>query len=65
MRAGRAANSHHFGPATTFFSAAGRPVLPLSFSFRQDRGHLLMIDATHLKAHRTASGLKKGAMSQG
>ena len=25
----------------------------------------LMIDATHLKAHRTASSLKKGAMSQG
>ena len=26
---------------------------------------ILMIDATHLKAHRTASSLKKGAMSQG
>jgi len=26
---------------------------------------VLMIDATHLKAHRTASSLKKGAMSQG
>jgi transposase len=26
---------------------------------------VLMIDATHLKAHRTASSLKKGATSQG
>jgi len=26
---------------------------------------VLMIDAIHLKAHRTASSLKKGAMSQG
>ena len=26
---------------------------------------VLMIDATHLKAHRTASSLKKGAKSQG
>lgn len=26
---------------------------------------ILMIDATHLKAHRTASSLKKGAVSQG
>jgi putative transposase len=30
-----------------------------------DTGNVLMIDATHLKAHRTASSLKKGAMSQG
>lgn len=29
-----------------------------------DGGNVLMIDATHLKAHRTASSLKKGAMSQ-
>lgn len=28
-------------------------------------GNVLMIDATHLKAHRTASSLKKGVMSQG
>ena len=28
-------------------------------------GGVLMIDATHLKAHRTASSLKKGATSQG
>ena len=27
--------------------------------------NVLMIDATHLKAHRTASSLKKGATSQG
>jgi transposase len=27
-------------------------------------GDVLMIDATHLKAHRTASSLKKGAMNQ-
>jgi hypothetical protein len=32
----------------------------------QDKaGNVLMIDATHLKAHRTASSLKKGATSQG
>jgi transposase len=30
-----------------------------------ERREVLMIDATHLKAHRTASSLKKGAMSQG
>lgn len=30
-----------------------------------ESGGILMIDATHLKAHRTASSLKKGAMSQG
>ena len=28
-------------------------------------GNVLMIDATHLKAHRTASSLKQGATSQG
>ena len=28
-------------------------------------GNVLMIDATHLKAHRTASSLKKGVKSQG
>ncbi len=28
-------------------------------------GDVLMIDATHLKTHRTASSLKKGATSQG
>lgn len=28
-----------------------------------DNGDVLMIDATHLKAHRTASSLKKGTMS--
>ena len=28
-------------------------------------GNVLMIDATHLKAHRTASSLKKGVQSQG
>ena len=30
-----------------------------------EAGNVLMIDATHLKAHRTASSLKKGATSQG
>ena len=39
MRAGRSANPHHFGPASPFFSAVDRPVLPLSFSCCQDRGH--------------------------
>ena len=39
MRAGRCANPHHFGPASPFFSAVDRPVLPLSFSCCQDRGH--------------------------
>jgi hypothetical protein len=35
----RAAKPHHPRPAATFFSAAGRPVLPLSFSLGLDRGH--------------------------
>jgi hypothetical protein len=39
MRAGRAAKSHHPRPGSPFFSAVDRPVLPLSFSFCQDRGH--------------------------
>ena len=34
-----AAKPHHPRPAATFFSAAGRPVLPLSFSLVLDRGH--------------------------
>lgn len=33
------ANPQHPGPAATFFSASGRLVLPLSFSFGLDRGH--------------------------
>ena len=32
---------------------------------QDEAGNVLMIDATHLKAHRTASSLKKGAASQG
>lgn len=32
---------------------------------QDEAGNVLMIDATHLKAHRTASSLKKGATSQG
>ena len=32
-------NPQHPGPAATFFSAADKPVLPLSFSFGLDRGH--------------------------
>ena len=39
MRAGRAANSHHPLPGSPFFSSEDRPVLPLLFSFCQDRGH--------------------------
>ena len=31
---------------------------------QNDAGNVLMIDATHLKAHRTASSLKKGETSQ-
>jgi hypothetical protein len=34
-----AAKPHHPRPAATFFSAAGRPVLPLSFNLGLDRGH--------------------------
>jgi hypothetical protein len=32
---------------------------------QDEAGNVLMIDATHLKAHRKASSLKKGATSQG
>ena len=32
---------------------------------QDEAGNVLMIDATHLKAHRTASSLKKGARNQG
>ena len=32
---------------------------------QDEAGNVLMIDATHLKAHRTASSLKKGASSLG
>ena len=32
---------------------------------QDEAGNVLMIDATHLKAHRTASSLKKGATSRG
>jgi len=32
---------------------------------QDEAGNVLMIDATHLKAHHTASSLKKGATSQG
>ena len=32
-------NPQHPGPAATFFSASGRLVLPLSFSFGLNRGH--------------------------
>ncbi|EFO28671.1 transposase, IS4 family protein [Roseibium sp. TrichSKD4] len=32
---------------------------------QNDAGNILMIDATHRKAHRTASSLKKGATNQG
>ena len=32
---------------------------------QNDAGNVLMIDATHLNAHGTASSLKKGAMSHG
>ena len=37
--ADQAANPLHPGLAATFFSAADRPVLPLSFSLVQERGH--------------------------
>ena len=40
MRADRAENSHHSGPAAPFISAVDRPILSLSFSFCQDRGHV-------------------------
>ena len=32
---------------------------------QDEAGNVLMIDATHLKAHRTASSLKQRATSQG
>ena len=37
--ANRPVNPQHPGPAAVFFSASGRLVLPLSFSFGLDRGH--------------------------
>ena len=35
----RPVNPQHIGPAAVFFSSAGRPILPFSFSLGLDHGH--------------------------
>ncbi len=62
-----------YGPQKTLYNRFRRwsenGIFERIFSELADPGvetsGILMIDATHLKAHRTASSLKKGAMSQG
>ena len=59
--AGQTAKPPCSGPAVVFFSAAGRPVLPLSFSLDVDRSHAHDGDPRRL-AHGMA-GLAHGAVT--